>query len=133
LATAVRPDRVFAALADSTWRAMLARLAQGETTGLELARPFKVSQPAITEHLRVLERAGLVTRRRQAQRRPVRLAARPLAEADAWLQSYPWCPGHLIDPAWFRVVFCQPMETGLARAHATLTTVLGGGRMTNRK
>jgi DNA-binding transcriptional ArsR family regulator len=55
---------------------------------LELARPFKISQPAVTKHLRVLERAGLVTRRREAQRRPVRLAARPLAEADAWLQTY---------------------------------------------
>jgi DNA-binding transcriptional ArsR family regulator len=78
----------FAALADPTRRAILARLASGEASVLELAAPFALSQPAISKHLKVLERAGLVSRGRDAQRRPCRLEAKPLAEATEWLESY---------------------------------------------
>ena len=78
----------FGALADPTRRAILARLAQGDASVNELATPFDMSQPAISKHLRVLERAGLISRSRDAQRRPCRLEAKPLAEADEWLQRY---------------------------------------------
>jgi DNA-binding transcriptional ArsR family regulator len=81
-------DATFAALADPTRRAILARLASGEACVMELAEPFAMSQPAISKHLKVLERAGLVTRGRDAQRRPCRLEAQPLAEANAWLEKY---------------------------------------------
>jgi DNA-binding transcriptional ArsR family regulator len=81
-------DATFAALADPTRRAILARLAGGEASVTELARPFAMSQPAISKHLKVLERAGLVARGRDAQRRPVRLVARPLAEARDWIEGY---------------------------------------------
>ena len=81
-------DATFAALADPTRRAILARLAQGDASVNELATPFDMSQPAISKHLRVLERAGLISRSRDAQRRPCRLEAKPLAEADEWLQRY---------------------------------------------
>jgi DNA-binding transcriptional ArsR family regulator len=83
-----RLDATFAALADPTRRAILARLMLGEATVMELAEPFAMSQPAISKHLKVLERAGLVSRGRDAQRRPCRLEARPLAEATAWLEGY---------------------------------------------
>jgi DNA-binding transcriptional ArsR family regulator len=83
-----RLDAVFAALADPTRRAILARLATGEASVTELAEPFEMSQPAISKHLRVLERAGLISRGREAQRRPRRLEAKPLAEATAWLERY---------------------------------------------
>ncbi|HSL72523.1 MAG TPA: metalloregulator ArsR/SmtB family transcription factor [Longimicrobiales bacterium] len=81
-------DATFAALADSTRRAILARLAQGEATVLELAEPFDVSQPAISKHLKVLERAGLISRGRDAQRRPSRLEVGPLIEAEEWIERY---------------------------------------------
>lgn len=81
-------DATFAALADPTRRAILARLAGGEASVAELARPFAMSQPAISKHLKVLERAGLISRRRHAQRRPRRLEPRPLAEATRWLDRY---------------------------------------------
>jgi DNA-binding transcriptional ArsR family regulator len=81
-------DRVFAALADPTRRAILARLSQGEATVNELVEPFDLSQPTVSQHLKVLERAGLVTRGRTAQFRPVRLNAAPLAEAAQWLGDY---------------------------------------------
>ena len=81
-------DATFAALADPTRRAILARLASGEASVTELARPFAISQPAISKHLRVLERAGLISRGRDAQRRPCRIEARPLAEANEWLEGY---------------------------------------------
>ena len=80
--------RAFAALADPTRRAILARLATGEASVGELAAPFAMSQPAISKHLKVLEKAGLVSRGRDAQRRPVRVEAKPLAEANAWLETY---------------------------------------------
>src|SRR5438094_10259101 len=83
-----RLDATFAALADPTRRAILKRLASGEASVNELAKPFAMSQPAISKHLKVLERAGLVSRGRDAQRRPCRIEARPLAEADAWLENY---------------------------------------------
>ena len=81
-------DRVFAALADPTRRAMLARLADGEATVNELAAPFALSQPAVSKHLKVLEAAGLVTRGRNAQTRPARLAPGALAEAARWIGGY---------------------------------------------
>ena len=78
----------FAALADPTRRAILARLAAGEATVMELAEPFDMSQPAISKHLKVLERAGLVSRHRDGARRPCRLEAKRLAEANGWLETY---------------------------------------------
>ena len=83
-----RLDATFAALADPTRRAILARLCLGETSVMELAEPFAMSQPAISKHLKVLELAGLVSRGRDAQRRPCRIEAQPLAEASAWLENY---------------------------------------------
>ena len=84
-------DRVFAALADPTRRAILAQLADGEATVNELVAPFHLSQPTISKHLQVLERAGLVSRGREAQFRPVRLNAAPLAGAAQWLGDYRRC------------------------------------------
>jgi DNA-binding transcriptional ArsR family regulator len=81
-------DATFAALADPTRRAILARLAQGEATVTELATPFAMSQPGVSKHLRVLEHAGLISRRRDAQRRPCRLEAGPLKGAMDWLVTY---------------------------------------------
>lgn len=78
----------FAALADPTRRAILSRLAQGEVTVGELARPFKISGPAITRHLKVLQRVGLISRSRRAQCRPCRLEAKPLEDAAAWIEEY---------------------------------------------
>jgi DNA-binding transcriptional ArsR family regulator len=83
-----RLDATFAALADPTRRAILVRLASGEASVMELAKPFAMSQPAISKHLKVLERAGLISGGRDAQRRPRRLEAKPLAEADEWLERY---------------------------------------------
>jgi DNA-binding transcriptional ArsR family regulator len=87
----LRPDRldaVFAALADPTRRAILTRLASGEASVTELAEPFAMSQPAVSKHLKVLERAGLVSRGQDAQRRPRRLEPKALAEATEWLERY---------------------------------------------
>jgi DNA-binding transcriptional ArsR family regulator len=81
-------DRVFAALADPTRRAILARLATDEATVTELVEPFELSQPTISKHLKVLEAAGLVSRGREAQFRPVRLNAAPLEEASMWLGDF---------------------------------------------
>jgi len=83
-----RLDATFAALADPTRRAILARLAKGEASVTELAEPFAVSQPAISKHLKVLERAGLISRGRERQRRPRRLETRALREATQWLENY---------------------------------------------
>src|SRR5688500_1121854 len=83
-----RLDATFAALADPTRRAIVARLAKGEASVMELAEPFDMSQPAISKHLKVLERAGLISRGRDAQRRPCRLEAAPLREVTAWLERY---------------------------------------------
>src|SRR5215475_3606866 len=81
-------SKTFAALADPTRRAILARLATGEASVNDLVKPFKMSQPAISKHLRVLERAGLISSAREAQRRPRRIEAQPLAEASDWLENY---------------------------------------------
>jgi DNA-binding transcriptional ArsR family regulator len=85
------PDRLsqtFAALADPTRRAILARLSLGEATVNELARPFDMSLPAVSKHLKVLERADLITRTREAQARPCKLKAAPLKEASGWIEEY---------------------------------------------
>lgn len=81
-------DRTFAALADPTRRAMLVRLAAGPASVNELAAPFAMSQPAISRHIKVLETAGLVSRSREAQKRPVQINAGPMAEAVGWLEQY---------------------------------------------
>ena len=81
-------DATFAALADRTRRAMIAKLARGEASVLELAEPHDMSQPAISKHLKVLERAGLVSRGKDAQKRPRKLEAKPLAHATEWLEEY---------------------------------------------
>lgn len=83
-----RLDATFAALADPTRRAILARLAKGEATVNDLVRPFNISQPAISKHLKVLERAGLITKDIDKQRRPRRIEAAPMAEATEWLEKY---------------------------------------------
>jgi DNA-binding transcriptional ArsR family regulator len=83
-----RLDATFMALADPTRRAILTRLASGEASVMELAAPFAMSQPAISKHLKVLERAGLISRGRDAQRRPCRIEAHPLAEVTGWLDRY---------------------------------------------
>ena len=81
-------DATFAALADPTRRAILARLADGEVNVMELAEPFQMSQPAISKHLKVLENAGLITRSREGQKRPAKLEAKPLQEALDYLENY---------------------------------------------
>ena len=90
-ATATASDPIsntFAALADPTRRSILARLASGEASVTQLAEPFKISLPAVSKHLKVLERAGLIVRSRDAQWRPCRLHAEPLKQADEWIQRY---------------------------------------------
>ena len=86
--TAAQLDLVFGALADPTRRAILARLADGQATVNELVEPFKLAQPTITKHIKVLEGAGLVSRGRDAQFRPVKLNATPLKEASMWIGNY---------------------------------------------
>lgn len=81
-------NSTFAALADPTRRAILARLALGETSVTELAKPFEMSMPAVSKHLKVLERAGLIARGREAQSRPCRLEPGPLKEAASWIEEY---------------------------------------------
>jgi len=83
-----RLNATFTALADPTRRAILARLATGDASVNDLAKPFNISQPAVSKHLKVLERAGLISRGRDAQRRPSRIEAKPLAEATRWLENY---------------------------------------------
>ncbi len=96
-------DATFVALADPTRRAILARLAQGEVSVMELAEPFAMSQPAISKHLKVLENAGLVSRGRDGQRRPVRAESAPLRKATSWLEAY-----------------CQQLEGNFQRLDALL-------------
>jgi DNA-binding transcriptional ArsR family regulator len=91
LAAVSHLDLVFGALADPTRRAILARLAEGQATVNELVAPFRLSQPTISKHLKVLEGAGLVSRERDAQFRPVRLNAGPLREAAQWIGDYKRC------------------------------------------
>jgi len=87
-ATPQNLDAVFAALADATRRAILSRLADGEASVNEIAAPFQVSQPAVSKHLKVLERAGLIERHIDRQRRPARLRAEPMAAAVSWLEEF---------------------------------------------
>ena len=105
----------FAALSDPTRRAILARLASGETSVKELSEPFSISAPSITKHLKVLERAGLITRSRDAQWRPCRLEAAPLREVAAWVENYRrfWekSMNHLDD-------YLSTLEVKEARKHA---------------
>src|SRR5687767_10880553 len=86
--SSLRLDATFAALADPTRRAILLRLGSGEASVTDLAKPFAISQPAISRHLKVLERAGLISRRRDAQRRPCRVEAKRIDEASGWLENY---------------------------------------------
>jgi len=109
-------DATFAALADPTRRAILARLASGEASVTELAEPFAMSQPAISKHLKVLERAGLISRGRDAQRRPCRLEAKPLADATEWMERY--------REAW---------ESNFQRLDALLDELKAGQKMTEPK
>jgi DNA-binding transcriptional ArsR family regulator len=88
MASAESLNRTFAVLSDPTRRAILKKLASGEKTVNELARPFKMSLPAISKHLKVLEKARLITRSRSAQRRPCRLSTAPLREVDEWMDQY---------------------------------------------
>lgn len=83
-----RLDLTFTALADPTRRAILARLVEGDATVMELAEPFAMSQPAISKHLKVLEKAGLISRGRDAQRRPCHIEGEALAQATGWLENY---------------------------------------------
>ena len=105
-------DATFAALADSTRRAILARLAKGEASVLELAEPFAMSQPAISKHLKVLERAGLISRGQDAQRRPRRLEAKPLREAAEWMEKYRQF-GRRSSGGW--IVCCRKCKAARAR------------------
>jgi len=105
----------FAALADPTRRAILARLALGETTVTELARPFKMSGPAVSKHLKVLERAGLIVRGREAQWRPCRLDAGPMKEATDWLEGYRRFWEHSLDRLDDYLSQLQTKEKGRAR------------------
>lgn len=102
-------DSTFAALSDPTRRAILARLASGEATVLELAKPFSMSQPAVSRHLRVLEQAGLITRRVEGTKRPCRLAPEGLAEVNQWLAT-----------------LRQALETNFARLDALLAAPQSG-------
>lgn len=88
IAAQAKLDATFSALADPTRRAILARLAKGETTVKELSLPFKISAPAVTKHLKVLQSAGLIARSRRAQQRPCRLVPKPLKEATDWMEQY---------------------------------------------
>jgi DNA-binding transcriptional ArsR family regulator len=103
-------DLTFSALADPTRRAILARLMAGDATVMELAEPFAMSQPAVSKHLKVLEHAGLITRGRQAQRRPCHLEVKRLAEATGWLEP-----------------FRQRAEAQYQRLDALLDALQGGG------
>ena len=86
--TSEQLDAIFAALADPTRRAIIARLREGEATVTELAEPFQMSMPAVSKHLKVLERAGLISRGREAQWRPCRLELEPLEAATAWIEEF---------------------------------------------
>jgi DNA-binding transcriptional ArsR family regulator len=88
LADSAALDATFFALADATRRAILARLSKGDATVLELAKPFDMTQAAVSKHLKVLERAGLISRAREAQRRPSHLEAKPLERAARWIATY---------------------------------------------
>jgi DNA-binding transcriptional ArsR family regulator len=114
-----RLSSTFAALADPTRRAILARLALGETSVLKLAEPFDMSLPAVSKHLKVLERAGLITRGRDAQMRPCRIDARALREADQWLEEYRRLWEQRLDRLddYLKVLQSQPKQTRRVKNH----------------
>ena len=118
-----RLDATFLALADPTRRAILARLASGEASVAELAEPFAISQPAISKHLKMLERAGLISVGQDAQRRPRRLEGKPLAEATAWLERY--------RAAW--EASFQRLDGLLAQMQRATTASTRGRRQTRRQ
>ncbi len=95
--TQTQLDATFSALADPTRRAIIARLAKGETSVKELSLPFKISAPAVTKHLKVLQSAGLIARSKRAQQRPCRLVPKPLKEATDWMEQYRQLWGHRLD------------------------------------
>ena len=95
--TQTQLDATFSALADPTRRAILARLAKGETSVKELSLPFKISAPAVTKHLKVLQSAGLIARSKRAQQRPCRLVPKPLKEATDWMEQYRMLWEHRLD------------------------------------
>ena len=114
-------NATFAALADPTRRAILARLAAGEATVKELAAPFAMSGPAVSKHLRVLERAGLITRGRDAQWRPCRLEAAPLREVAEWAEEY----RRFWDASYERLDdYLQHLKEAVSYTHLTLPTIL---------
>ena len=120
-----RLDATFAALADPTRRAILARLARGEASVAELTEPFAMSQPAISKHLKVLENAGLIITTESGQRRPRRIEAEPLAEANAWLESYRLLWGAGTAPSTNCSATCRPPHRNRnARASNPATTDL---------
>jgi len=121
--SSTRLDATFLALADPTRRAILARLASGEASVTELAEPFAISQPAISKHLKVLERAGLISVGQDAQRRPRRLEGKPLAEATAWLERY--------RAAW--EASFQRLDGLLEQMQRATTVAKRGRRQTNRQ
>jgi len=114
-----RLSSTFAALSDPTRRAILARLALGETSVLKLAEPFDMSLPAVSKHLKVLERAGLITRGRDAQMRPCRIDVRALREADQWLEEYRRLWEQRLDRLddYLKVLQAQPKQTRRVKKH----------------
>lgn len=125
-----RLDATFAALADPTRRAILARLAKGEASVTDLARPFAMTQPAISKHLKVLERAGLISRGQDAQRRPRRLEARPLREATHWLENY----RHFWEAQFQRLdSLLRDLQTGAARTNRSAATVRKRNRISRNR
>ena len=110
-------DASFSALADPTRRAILARLALGETSVMELAKPFAMSLPAVSKHLQVLERAGLITRGREAQFRPCRIEPKALKDIDDWLESYRRFFEESLDrlDAYLKVLQAKPPKAKLSK------------------
>jgi DNA-binding transcriptional ArsR family regulator len=113
-----RLSATFAALADPTRRAILARLATGEASVKDLAEPFEISAPAVTKHLKVLQRAGLITRTRHAQWRPCRLRARPLRDVSVWVEHYRRFWEERIDRLEDYLRSCRPQTTSTIAARA---------------
>jgi DNA-binding transcriptional ArsR family regulator len=114
-------DATFAALADPTRRAILARLALGETSVMELAKPFAMSLPAVSKHLKVLERAGLIARGREAQCRPCRIEPKALRDVDHWLERYRRFFEESLDrlDAYLKVLQAKPAKTKAAKTKAS--------------
>ena len=130
------PDRLsatFGALADPTRRAILARLALGETSVTELAEPFEMSLPAVTKHLKVLERAGLITRSREAQWRPCKLEAAPLQGVSSWVEQYRQFWEERIDRLDDYLRDLQAQQAAATNKQAKQATTKGKGKKNERK